>query len=130
MWSRSAGTSEVDAAIDIAVDGATGQVYVTGSSVPAPRQKQDYRTVSYSADGAAVWTDRYDGPAGFYDRAAALVLDSDRGLLYVTGSSDSQRYINSAVDVATVAYRTSGQRVRVDRFTTRFPGSTTPSTSP
>ncbi len=121
LWSRSAGASEVDAAVDIAVVEATGQVYVTGFSVPAPRQKQDYLTVSYSADGAQVWTDRYDGPAGFYDRAAALVLDSARGLLYVTGSSDSQSYINSAVDVATVAYRTSGQPVRVDRFTTRFP---------
>jgi len=40
LLSRSAGTSEVDAAVDIAVDEATGRVYVTGSSVPASRQSR------------------------------------------------------------------------------------------
>lgn len=60
----------------------------------------DYLTLAYGAtDGIIRWSARYDGPAGCYDYAQAIVAGADE--VVVTGVSKAP---GSHQDVATVAY--------------------------
>jgi len=69
---------------------ASGNVVVAATSYTAPNDNGDftanYYTAKYAgADGALLWEQRYNGPAG-YDFAAAMALDAS-GNVVVTGSS-------------------------------------------
>src|SRR5256885_9544059 len=48
----------------------------------------NYVTVKYAANGAAVWTNRYNGPANASDLPRAMTVDKAGGV-YVTGTSSS-----------------------------------------
>jgi Beta-propeller repeat len=99
-----------DVAAAIAVDGS-GNVYVTGSSVD-PDGFPDYATIKYSSSGQEQWVSRYNGPDGFFDEAAAIVVDSS-GNVYVTGSSYDS---DSTSDYATIKYDSAGQEQWVSRY--------------
>jgi hypothetical protein len=73
-----------DLARAIAVDGRSN-VYVTGSSV-GTGSGADYLTIGYRSDGEPLWTNRYNGPASWDDRAWAVAVDR-RNQVYVTGGA-------------------------------------------
>lgn len=74
-----------------------GNLYLTGYSGGT---NSVFVTMKFAGDGTALWTNRYDGPAGGADYAQALVAD-DAGDVYVTGQSVG---IFSSFDYATVKY--------------------------
>lgn len=86
-----------DQARSVAVDASNNPI-VTGLSLGSGTSN-DFATVKHNAvDGAALWTDRYNGPPGnSADNGAALVVDS-AGDVFVTGASVDSA---SAVDYAT-----------------------------
>lgn len=67
----------------IAVDNASGHVYVTGKSTGTA---MDYLTISYSNNGTFNWEKRENGPMNADDIATGIAVgDTDR--IFVTGSS-------------------------------------------
>jgi len=90
----------------VAVDGS-GNVIVTGSSVPA-NGYADYATVAYSNSGVPLWTNRYNGPINRGDSASAIAMDSG-GNVFVAGSSVTFRdSVDDYADFATIKYSNSG----------------------
>ena len=100
-----------DGASAIALDPASGNVYVTGVS-QGGATNYDYATVAYDACGNQRWVARYDGAGGF-DEANAIALDPTSGNLYVTGLSYGGRA--TGYEYATVAYDASGRQLWVAR---------------
>ena len=76
-----------------------GNLFVTGESYDSTNIF-DYATVAYSGGGVPLWTNRYNGPANFYDYAYAVAVDAD-GDVIVTGYSYG---IGSGWDFATIKY--------------------------
>jgi len=103
-----------DTPFAIAVDSATGDVYVTGQSDTSddPDPLSDYTTIKYDASGVEQWVARYDGPANEQDVAYDIALDSD-GNIYVTGESDG---VGTSFDCATLQYNSSGDLMWVERY--------------
>lgn len=82
------------------MDGS-GKVVVTGSS-NSGGLGYDYATVAYSSVGAALWTNRFDGPVDGDDWATGVVVDGS-GNVFVTGSSLGSGRPNDC-DCATIKY--------------------------
>ena len=78
-----------------------GKVIVTGTTATdAFGSSTDVATVAYrAADGAGLWTRRYDGPAASYDSGNAIVSRPDKKWVFIAG--------DSAQDYLTIAYRAS-----------------------
>ncbi len=118
LWTnRYNGTgNDNDEARAVAVD-ATGSVVVTGWSVGAG-SSSDYLTIKYSGEGVPLWTNRYNGPGGFYgpgngrDRATAMAVDGC-GNVFVTGWSDNGA---DYWDYATIAYSSTGMPLWTNRY--------------
>jgi hypothetical protein len=116
LWTnRYGGRGETsDIANAVAVD-AGGHVFVAGSSASS-FIGADYVTIAYSDAGAALWTNRYSGPANGDDQATAVAVDAS-GNVFVTGSSAS---VFSGAAYATIAYSGAG----VPLWTNRYSGTT------
>ncbi|KPK64440.1 hypothetical protein AMJ83_01630 [candidate division WOR_3 bacterium SM23_42] len=99
-----------DAASDVVLD-AVGNVYVTGNSSGLGTYA-DFATVKYDSAGNELWVARYNGPAGFNDEAAALVID-DLHNTFVTGFSADPDTID---DIVTVKYDSAGNELWVSRY--------------
>jgi hypothetical protein len=99
-----------DYAMAVAVD-LTGNVYVTGYSLDTGTS-YDYVTLKYSAAGAPLWTNFYNGPANGKDYAQAVAVGAG-GDVYVTGSSAVSGSTN---DYATVAYSSAGVPLWTNRY--------------
>lgn len=100
-----------DVAYSIALDDS-GYVYVTGESEGSTSTHgifEDYATIKYGADGSLKWIARYNGPAGDYDKANSIDVDTT-GNVYVTGVSDggSSGSGSPHFDYATIKYNNSG----------------------
>jgi len=91
-----------DVATAVAVDSANN-AFVTGNATYSPTDT-DYVTIKYSSAGTPMWTNRYNGPAGSYDSAASMAVDS-AGNVYVTGTS---RGTGGNIEWATIKYSNSG----------------------
>jgi hypothetical protein len=91
-----------DIATALAVD-ASGNALVTGYSSGTSGTNYDYATVAYSAAGAPLWTNRYNGPANNHAQATAIAVDAS-GKVFVTGFSWS----GTVYEFATLAYSSSG----------------------
>src|SRR5262245_10639068 len=91
-----------DAAGAVAVD-VSGTVFVTGSSAGSGGDS-DYATIAYSGAGVPLWTNRYNGPGNYDDRAIAIALDGS-GDVFVTGSSFGS---GSGSDYVTIKYSGAG----------------------
>ena len=102
-----------DVAYAAAIDG-NGNIFLTGTSLGAG-QSDDWATVAYSANGTALWTNRYNGPVNGYDQAQAISVDS-AGNVFVTGGATGS---GSGLDYVTIAYSGSG----VPLWTNRYNGS-------
>ncbi len=111
----------VDLADALALD-SDGNVYVTGSSGERAGDwttPRDYATVKYGPEGEQLWVARYDGPAGGWDEARALALDSE-GNVYVTGCSwggdPGEEEWGTGHDYTTVKYSPAGEELWVARY--------------
>jgi hypothetical protein len=80
-----------------------GNLYYTIASASPGGANYNYVTLKYSANGTAVWTNRYNAPANSSDLTRALTVDKAGGV-YVTGTSSSSGTSMSALDWATVKY--------------------------
>lgn len=75
----------LDSVNDLAVD-AWGNVYVTGVSREGSSETSDYLTIKYDADGAALWTNRFNSLGNGRDSAGAVKVDA-AGNAFVYGGS-------------------------------------------
>ena len=96
---RHGGAGVADWATAIAVD-ALGNAYVSGSSFGDPTTQYDFVTLSYDPSGTVRWTERYNGPANFYDTPYSIAVDSS-GNVYVSGSSGGS---GTGLDYTTIKY--------------------------
>lgn len=101
IWARryNGPAGGADWATSIAVD-ASGNSYVTGSSYGNSTTQYDFATLSYDASGTARWTERYNGPANFYDTPYGIAVHSS-GDVYVSGSSGGS---GTSDDYTTIKY--------------------------
>jgi len=108
LWTnRYNGTANsVATAVAVAVD-ASGNVFVTGSSVIASGDRWDYATIAYSGAGVPLWTNRYNGSA------SAVAVDAS-GNVFVTGSSYGSGGFDG--DWATIAYSGAGAALWTNRY--------------
>ena len=95
----------VNSAGGIALDGTSGNIYVTGGS------DADATTLAYDSSGNQLWEARYHGP-GTGGGADAIAIDSS-GNIYVTGETNAG---GSRIDFATVAYDSSGNQLWEARY--------------
>ena len=82
-----------DIATSLAVNPASGMVYVTGQSF-APSGVYDYATVAYTATGTQQWVKRPIGSVGF---PSSVAVSPTTGAVFVTGAN--------AGDYTTTAYQ-------------------------
>ena len=94
--------SGVEALFGAATDNA-GNLYWAIESASPGGANYNYVTLKYAASGAAVWTNRYNGPGNASDTPRAMTVDKAGGV-YVTGTSSSGGTSFSALDWATVKY--------------------------
>jgi len=81
-----------------------GNLYWSIESASPNGTNYNYVTLKYAAaNGAAVWTNRYNGPANASDTPRAMTVDKAGGA-YVTGASSSGGTSFGALDWATVKY--------------------------
>lgn len=86
-----------------------GNVYVTGTSwARTTDTQQDIATVAYSPSGVALWTNRFDGPAHDWDRAARIGLNA-QGNIIAAGSAGIQS--GAPPYLVLLAYSTAGQQL-------------------
>ncbi len=99
-----------DEASSIAVDLARN-VYITGAST-GNGTGYDYATIKYSAAGAQLWEQRYNGSGNGDDRATSIAVD-DSGNVLVTGGSEGN---GTYQDYATIKYNSDGILQWVRRY--------------
>ncbi|GEM_PF-2749313 len=85
----------------VAVDAASGAVYVTGTSAGSGVCDNDWATIKYDpSNGLAIWTCRYEESGNAF--ANAIAVDAS-GAVYVTGSSSGE-----CTDYTTIKYNADG----------------------
>ncbi len=103
--------------VSMALD-AGGNVFVAGSSAgingvnTAPVGYNDYVTIAYSAAGAGLWTNRYDGPVSYLDSPCGVAVDHD-GNVVVTGRSYGPPL---SPNYLTIKYSASGLPLWTNRY--------------
>ena len=110
---RDASPSSIYNAAYTAAIRADGSVVVSGFSLSFVT-KSDFTTICYAADGVALWTNRYDGPA-HGDDYARVVATSSSGEVWVAGESSRESlYIPS--DIVVIKYAGNGVPAWTNRF--------------
>lgn len=74
-------------ATDIAINPATGTIYLTGTTVEAGNA--DILTVAYAATGQLLWSQGFAGPGQATDSGAYVEVAAETGRVYVAGRSSS-----------------------------------------
>jgi hypothetical protein len=93
------------------VMGSDGNLYAAGTSYE-DETHYDFTVVSLTPSGSERWVYRYNGPAGFWDKANSIVMGTD-GNLYAAGSSDG---IGVLDDFTVVSLNDSGAERWVYRY--------------
>lgn len=104
--------AHTDIMIDVAVDPGTGAVYVSGDSYAAD-VRGDIVTVAYAPNGSERWVAVNRGQG--VDLTAALALDSRRGTVYVTGTTQLRKG-EPVYQLTTLAYGPQGALLRTDNY--------------
>jgi hypothetical protein len=94
----------------VAVDGS-GSVIITGAST-FTNGSYDFATIKYSAAGAALWTNSYNGSGNPYDRATALAVDHSDNV-FVTGYT---WFGPGDSEYVTIAYSRAGTPLWTNRY--------------
>jgi len=102
LWTR-----QYDGTVAASAADQTGNFYLTGSS-SFGRLYAAYWTVAYTAGGVALWTNRYSSSLSSSQGATAVALDTNLGIVCVTGGS--------ADAFASIAYSTAGVALWTNRF--------------
>ena len=89
-------------AISVSPDGS--RIYVAGYRTGHHAFSRDAETIAYSSAGDRLWHRSYNGPADYWDQAAALGVSPDGKQVYVTGFRYDLPYNR---DYMTLAYRAS-----------------------
>jgi hypothetical protein len=116
---------------DVAVD-ASGNVYVTGSTIDGEPFAYDFMTVKYNSSGLEQWTRTYNGTGKGVDMDTRIALDAG-GNIYITGESlgslkKGQRVaINTFADFYAIKYNSSGGVMWQRRYDGPFHGLDRPS---
>jgi uncharacterized delta-60 repeat protein len=97
-------TNESDVSNSIAVD-ASGNIYVTGTSLRTATTSGDFMTIKYNQNGVLQWERRFNYVSNLYDAGRFILLDSS-GNVYVTGYSTDGASANS--NYTTIKYSSSG----------------------
>jgi CTP:phosphocholine cytidylyltransferase-like protein len=101
-----------DQATAVAVDG-NNDVIITGYSAnTVSLYDYDYVTIKYSSAGLPLWTNRYDGPGNYLDRARALAVDGSNNVI-VTGESTGS---DGGYAYATIKYSSDGVPLWTNRY--------------
>ena len=121
LWTRryNGPKNSKDIAYSIALDDSQN-IFITGESEGLTGTHgifEDYATVKYNPDGDFQWAARYNGPAGDYDKANSICVDSE-GNIYVTGVSDggSSGSGEPHFDYATIKYNSAGLTQWIRRY--------------
>jgi len=111
LWADRYGGHQLDDAASAVTSDASGNVYVTGTSV-AQVTSYDYATLKYYSDGTRAWVKRYSGkgPSGSGTDYAYDIAVDDSGNVYVTG------YAFGGYRAATVMYDGDGSTVWIERY--------------
>jgi uncharacterized delta-60 repeat protein len=112
QWTNRFNSAGNDRAVAIALDN-DANVFVTGAS-ETPGNGFNYATIKYSNAGAALWTNRYNGPGNNVDYPTAMAIDSS-GNVFVTGYSYSST-TNGSSDYATIKYSNDGVAFWTNRY--------------
>jgi len=88
-----------------------GSVIVTGWTYGAGTI-DDFTTIKYSAGGAGLWTNRFDGVAHGSDKARYVAVDGANNV-YVTGESANS---GGGSDVITIRYAADGTALWTNQF--------------
>jgi len=102
-----------DGANSIAID-ASGNVYITGSTIPNPSSWGDNLTVKYNNSGVQQWVQTYHGPANLGDNGSSIVVSST-GNVYVTGFSKDS---STSYDYCTIKY---SQQIGIKKISSEIP---------
>jgi len=98
---------------DVEVD-RTGNVYVTGTSITTG-DNSDIVTMKYNSAGVVQWVSRHGGAAGLEDEANSIAVD-DQGNAYVTGVENRGARPDTASNMVTIKYGSSGDTSWVSRL--------------
>jgi hypothetical protein len=100
--------SQNDYPKDIAINSATGDVYVTGYSENSTHGTE-YTLMKFNSLGTKNWTKYYNGATGTgNDVASSVAVDPIINRIYITGTSDN---ISGNSDIATLAFNASGVKL-------------------
>ncbi len=121
LWTRryNGPKNSKDIAYSIALDDSQN-IFITGESEGLTGTHgifEDYATVKYNPAGDFQWAARYNGPAGDYDKANSICVDTE-GNIYVTGVSDggSSGSGDPHFDYATIKYNSAGLTQWIRRY--------------
>jgi uncharacterized delta-60 repeat protein len=121
LWTRryNGPKNSKDIAYSIALDDSQN-IFITGESEGLTGTHgifEDYATVKYNPAGDLQWAARYNGPAGDYDKASSICVDTE-GNIYVTGVSDggSSGSGDPHFDYATIKYNSAGLTQWIRRY--------------
>ena len=99
--------------LGIAVD-SSGNAIVTGSSTDTNFfDLKHWVTIAYSSSGAALWTNRYHGPGGFYDDQPNSVAVDAAGNAFVAGVSFGA---DGNQDYVVIKYSSAGAELWTKRY--------------
>ena len=70
---------------------------------------------AFAQSGVPLWTNRYNGPENYQDRARAIAVDSS-GSVFVTGSSANSSVFPFLIDYSTIAYSNQGMPLWTNRY--------------
>lgn len=102
-----------DNPVGIAVDGASGTVYV-GGTTRAGTTNANFIIAAYDGlSGAQAWLAQYNGPSNLADSGYSIAVSPADGRVVITGRSDGA---TTSADYATVAYSAAGTRLWTKRY--------------
>lgn len=114
LWAKDYdGGAGADIPTSMAMD-ASGNIYVTGYSMPSPSISSDCVTIKYNSSGIQQWVKRYNGPADNSDGGNSVCLDVF-GYIYVSGQTSAPGQGNS-LDYLTIKYSPSGTQLWVQTY--------------